>query len=62
MSISRKSQAPVGIVNASGQPEIVLALDGLVLSMKPPASADDVTAADAAEGSEPEAGADLTEE
>jgi hypothetical protein len=61
MSISRKSQAPVGIVNASGQPEIVLELDGLVLSMKPPASADDV-AADVAEASEPEAGADLDEE
>lgn len=64
MSISRKSQAPVGIVNASGQPEIVLELDGLVLSMKPPASADDLKAAEAAEAaeSEPEAGADLTEE
>ena len=38
MSISRKTQAPVGIVNASGQPEIVIELDGLVLSMKPPTS------------------------
>lgn len=56
MSISRKSQAPVGIVNASGQPEIVLELDGLVLSMKPPATADDAVA------SEPEAGAELDEE
>ena len=55
MSISRKSQAPVGIVNALGQPEIVLELDGLVLSMKPPAAAGDVA-------SEPEAGADLDEE
>lgn len=36
MSISRKISEPVGIVNASGQPEIVIELDGLVLSMKPP--------------------------
>ena len=36
MSISRKVSDPVGIVNASGQPEIVIELDGLVLSMKPP--------------------------
>ena len=55
MSISRKTQAPVGIVNASGQPEIVIELDGLVLSMKPPASAADAV-------SEPEAGADLADE
>ena len=38
MSISRKTQEPAGIVNASGQPEIVIELDGLVLSMKPPAA------------------------
>ena len=57
MSISRKTQAPVGIVNASGQPEILIELDGLLLSMKPPASADNAAAV-----SEPEAGADLTEE
>jgi len=57
MSISRKSEAPSGIVNASGQPEIVIELDGLVLSMKPPASP-----AAAAAGSEPEAGADLADE
>ncbi len=55
MSISRKTQAPVGIVNASGQPEIVIELDGLVLSMKPPASAADAV-------SEPETGADLADE
>jgi hypothetical protein len=62
MSISRKTQAPVGIVNASGQPEIVLELDGLVLSMKPPASAEAAAAARAEAASEPEAGADLGEE
>ena len=39
MAISRKSDAPVGVTNAAGEPEIVLELDGLVLSMKPPAAA-----------------------
>lgn len=71
MSITRKTQEPAGIVNASGQPEIVIELDGLVLSMKPPASADAVIEmssdsaeadADAEPASEAEAGADLTEE
>jgi len=38
MGISRKSEAPAGVTNASGEPEIVLELDGLVLSMKPPAA------------------------
>jgi len=57
MSISRKSEAPSGIVNASGQPEIVIELDGLVLSMKPPAAPGAAPAA-----SEPETGADLAEE
>jgi hypothetical protein len=57
MSISRKTQAPVGITNSSGQPEIVLELDGLVLSMKPPAAAQ---AAD--DESEPEPGGDLDDE
>lgn len=54
MSITRKIAEPVGIVNASGQPEIVIELDGLVLSMKPPAAADD--------SSEAEAGGDLADE
>ena len=40
----------MGVTNASGEPEIELEINGLVLSMKPPA-------AEAA--SEPEAGADL---
>ncbi|HQZ33151.1 MAG TPA: hypothetical protein PK020_01940 [Ilumatobacteraceae bacterium] len=38
MAISRKSEAPSGVTNASGEPEILLELDGLVLSMKPPAT------------------------
>ena len=38
MAIQRKSSAPSGITNASGQPEIVLEIDGLVLSMTPPPS------------------------
>lgn len=46
MSISRKTQAPAGIVNASGQPEIVIELDGLVLSMKPPGGGDTEPVAD----------------
>jgi hypothetical protein len=48
MAIQRNSAQPAGITNASGQPEIVLELDGLVLSMTPPAPAPavDDTAAD----------------
>jgi hypothetical protein len=37
MGIQRKSDEPAGITNASGQPEIVLEIDGLVISMAPPA-------------------------
>jgi hypothetical protein len=57
MSISRKNQAPVGITNTSGEPEIVLELNGLVLSMKPPASNDPAT-----NDSEAEAAGDLGDE
>jgi hypothetical protein len=39
MAIQRKSTQPAGITNASGQPEIVLEIDGLMLSMTPPVSA-----------------------
>lgn len=39
MAVQRNSAQPAGITNASGQPEIVLELDGLVLSMTPPGSA-----------------------
>jgi hypothetical protein len=39
MAIQRKSTQPAGITNASGQPEIVLEIDGLTLSMTPPAPA-----------------------
>lgn len=39
MAIQRKIAEPVGITNASGQPEIVLEIDGLVISMAPPSSA-----------------------
>ena len=38
MAIQRKIADPVGITNASGQPEIVLEIDGLVISMAPPAA------------------------
>ena len=37
MAIQRKSSQPAGITNESGQPEIVLEIDGLTLSMTPPA-------------------------
>jgi hypothetical protein len=37
MAIQRKSAQPVGITNESGQPEIVLVINGLTISMTPPA-------------------------
>ena len=45
MAIQRKSVQPAGITNESGQPEIVLEINGLTLSMTPPAKepADDET-------------------
>ena len=39
MGIQRKSTRPVGITNSSGQPEIVLEIDGLTISMTPPGPA-----------------------
>ena len=39
MAIQRKSTEPVGITNASGEPEIVLSVGELTLSMTPPKSA-----------------------
>jgi hypothetical protein len=39
MAIQKKSTQPAGITDASGQPEIVLEIDGLTLSMTPPAKA-----------------------
>jgi len=38
MAVTRKSTKPVGITNESGQPEIVLEIDGLTISMAPPAA------------------------
>jgi hypothetical protein len=55
MAIQRKSSAPSGIINASGQPEIVLEIDGLVLSMTPPSVAG--ASAVPAEPAEPDASA-----
>ena len=37
MAVQRKATKPVGITNSSGQPEIVLEIDGLTISMTPPA-------------------------
>jgi hypothetical protein len=39
MAIQKKSAQPAGITNESGQPEIVLEIDGITLSMTPPAQA-----------------------
>jgi hypothetical protein len=36
MAVQRKTTKPVGITNESGQPEIVLEIDGLTISMTPP--------------------------
>jgi hypothetical protein len=46
MAIQKKSTKPVGITNESGQPEIVLEIDGLTLSMTPPAQAGPADAED----------------
>jgi len=37
VGIQRRTSEPVGITNASGEPEIVLEIEGLTLSMAPPA-------------------------
>jgi hypothetical protein len=37
MGIQRRVAEPVSITNTSGQPEIVLEIDGLTISMAPPA-------------------------
>jgi hypothetical protein len=36
MGILRNATSPVGITNSSGEPEIVLEIDGLTISMAPP--------------------------
>ena len=41
MGILRKIPEPASITNTSGQPEIVLEIDGLVISMTPPGPATD---------------------
>jgi len=35
MSVHRKSSRPTGITNEAGEPEIVLQIEGLTLSMTP---------------------------
>ena len=56
MSIHRKSSKPAGITNASGQPEIVLEIDGLTLSMTPPGRPADDTVSEPSGGAGGEAG------
>ena len=53
MAVQRKSTKPVGITNSSGQPEIVLEIDGLTISMTPPGTAAAPVPSDGGE-SEPE--------
>ena len=57
MPVSRKSERPAGITNASGQPEIELTIGDLKFTMAPPpAKADQKAApapADAAEDDQP---------
>jgi hypothetical protein len=36
MAVQRKTTKPIGITNEAGQPEIVLEIDGLTISMTPP--------------------------
>src|SRR3954451_252394 len=55
MPISRKSTKPVGITNSSGQPEIVLEIDGLTISMAPPSRGVDGASTEGDEGAEPPA-------
>jgi hypothetical protein len=40
MAVQRKTTKPIGITNEAGQPEIVLQIDGLTISMTPPGAAD----------------------
>ena len=49
MSIRSRAAKPVSITNESGQPEIVLEIEGLTLSMTPPPSKDDAAAAPSTE-------------
>jgi hypothetical protein len=54
MAIRSRAVKPVTITNTSGQPEIVLEINGMTLSMTPPAA--DGTQATAAGTEEREAG------
>jgi hypothetical protein len=54
MPIRTRAAEPAGIVNASGQPEIVLEINGLTLSMTPPGTI--LPAADATDEPEAEEG------
>jgi hypothetical protein len=49
MAVTRRATEPQGVTNASGQPEIVLEIEGLTLSMAPPAAAAPDAAADRGE-------------
>jgi hypothetical protein len=56
VAIRTRAEDPAGIVNASGQPEIVLEINGLTVSMTPPGTiASAPGAADEPEAGESEA-------
>jgi hypothetical protein len=46
MGIQRRVTEPVDITNASGQPEIILEIEGLTISMAPPAKPEPAPAAE----------------
>jgi hypothetical protein len=46
MGVIRKSTKPAGIVNESGQPKIVVELDGFTVSLTPPPKAAEKRAGD----------------
>ena len=49
MGIQRRITEPASITNTSGQPEIVLEIDGLTISMAPPAKQEPAATAEATE-------------
>ena len=56
MGIQRRVTEPASITNTSGQPEIVLEIDGLTISMAPPAAAEPRQPVKPREGEHPNEG------
>jgi len=55
MGITRRATEPQGVTNTAGQPEIVLEIEGLTLSMAPPKRIDHADEADDSDDTEPTA-------